>query len=60
MDWYSKLNKALESYENHKPWHDKSVEWICDRIDWCWKWKKITKDQMEELADRAVKVIRGL
>lgn len=25
---------------------------IADRIDWCWKFRKITKEQMEELADR--------
>lgn len=60
MDWYTKLNKALESYENHKSWHDKSIEWICDRIDWCYKWKKITEDQMEELTKRVIQVIKGL
>lgn len=25
---------------------------IADRIDWCWRFRKITRAQMEELADR--------
>ena len=56
-DYYVEIDTALQSYENYKPWHDKSIDWICDRIDWCWKFKHITKKQMEELADRVCKVM---
>lgn len=57
-NYYEEINKALLSYENYKSWHDKSISWICDRIDWCWKWRKITKDQMEELADRTTAILK--
>lgn len=56
-NYYEEINKALLSYEDCKPWHDKTISWICDRIDWCWKWKKITREQMEELIDRICKVM---
>ena len=56
-DYYKEINEALLSYEDYKPWHDKSISWICDRIDWCWKFKHITEKQMEELADRVCKVM---
>lgn len=56
-NYYSEINQALQSYENFKPYHIYSIEWICNRIDWCWKWKKITKDEMEELTDRICEVM---
>lgn len=55
-DYYTELDTALEAYEKHKPWHPMSMDKITDRISWCWKWRKITKEQMEELADRAIKI----
>ena len=56
--YYKQINDALSSYENHKPWHDKSMDWICDRIDWAWKWRKITKEEMTELVERAVNILK--
>ena len=56
-DYYAEIDTALQSYENYKPWHDKPIDWICNRIDWCWKFKHITEKQMEELADRVCKVM---
>ena len=58
-NYYVEIDNALKSYEDYKPWHDKSIDWIADRIDWCWKFRHITKEQMEELADRVVKIIDG-
>ena len=57
--YYEEINKAILQYEEHKPYHDKSISWICDRIDWCWKWRKITKIEMEELADRICEVMKN-
>lgn len=57
--FYDEIDKALQSYENYKPYHTRKIEWISDRICWCWKWKKITKAQMEELCDRVIKVLEG-
>lgn len=56
MNHYQKIDKALKSYEEYKPYHQYSMEWIADRINWCWKWKKITKEEMEELAVRATAI----
>jgi len=57
IDYYDQVDKALKSYEEYKPWHDKSIEWICNRIDWCWKWKKITEEEKDELVDRVCEVM---
>ena len=57
-NYYKELDEALKSYEEHKRWHEKSFDWICDRIDWCWKWRKITEEQMEELTGRVVKYLK--
>lgn len=57
MKYYEQINKTIRDYEQGKSWHDKSIEWICNRIDWCWKWKKITEEQKNELADRICKVM---
>lgn len=59
MKYYEEIDKALKSYEEFKPYHTRNTEWICNRIDWCWKWRKITKAQMEELCDRAILVLKG-
>ena len=56
-NYYAEIDSALTSYENCKSWHEKSIPWICDRIDWCWKFKHITREQMEELADRVRRVL---
>ena len=58
-DYYEEIDNALKSYECYKPWHEKSIDWICNRIDWCWKFKHITEKQMEELANRVCKVMNG-
>ncbi len=56
-NYYKEIDNALQCYEDNKPYHTKSIEWITDRIDWCWKFRHITKEQMEELADRACKIL---
>ncbi len=53
-DYYAEIDKVIKEYENYKPYHIKTMEWAADRIDWCWKWRKITKEQMEELAERII------
>lgn len=36
-NYYEEISNALKEYEcfKHYPFH--SMEWIADRIDWCWK-----------------------
>ena len=57
--YYNEIDKELQRYEEFKPYHTKSIDWICNRIDWCYKWKKITQEQMEELSNRIVVVMEG-
>lgn len=57
--FYSEINKALQSYENHKPYHTNSIGWICNRISWCWKWKKISEKEMVELSNRVIAILKG-
>ena len=57
--FYNQINEALISYEEYKPYHTKDIDWICNRIDWCWKWRKITEEQKDELIDRICKVMEG-
>lgn len=56
-DYYKEIDEVLKRYEEHKPYFDKSIDWAVNRIDWCYKWRKITEDQMEELADRVVEIL---
>lgn len=58
-DYYGQIDKELRSYEENKPYHELGIDWVCSRIDWCWRFKKITEQQMNELADRAIKVLNN-
>lgn len=52
-DYYSEIDQALARLERGVyPTHD--VGWVCSRIDWCWKFRKITDEQMRRLADRVI------
>ena len=55
--FYKDIDNALQSYEYYKPYHLRSLEWICNRIDWCWKWKKITEQEKDELCNRVIVVL---
>lgn len=57
-NYYQEINRALLEYENFKPWQQHPIYWICDRIDWCWKFRHITKKQMEEFAERACIILK--
>lgn len=50
-DYYADIDKALTRLEQGK-YAIHSIDWCISRIDWAWKWRKITKEQMEELSDR--------
>lgn len=55
--FYNEIDKVLQSYECYKPYHLRSLEWICNRIDWCWKWKKINEQEKNELCNRVIVVL---
>ena len=56
--YYNQINEALLSYEEYKPCYDKTMDWICNHIDWCWKWRKITEEQLTELTERAINILK--
>lgn len=58
-DYYNEIDKALKSYEQYKPYHSKNIEWICNRITWCFKFRKISAEQMDELADRSILILNS-
>ena len=50
-DYYAQLNRWVSQYE--KPgFKEVSSDIITNKICWCWKFRKITREQMEELCDR--------
>jgi hypothetical protein len=58
-NYYAEIDKVVSEYEQNKPWHTRDINWAANRVDWCWKWRKITKEQMEELADRITTIFEG-
>ena len=56
-DYYNEISFAIQRYEEGK-YCTHSVGWITDRISWCYAWKKISKEQMESLADRIIAVMK--
>lgn len=54
-DYYAQLNRWVSQYENYC-FKEVSSDIITNKICWCWKFHKITREQMEELCDRMTKV----
>lgn len=54
MNYSKQLNKALSEYENFKPVKQYPIDWICNRISWCWKWKKITEEEKDNFCERII------
>ena len=50
-DFYEEINRSLTPIEQGR-YSARTLDWCVNRVDWCWKWRKITKEQMEELANR--------
>jgi len=59
-DYYKEIDEVVSSYEQYKPYHTKDIDWAANRVDWAWEWRKITKPQMEELADRITKIYEDM
>lgn len=56
-DYYKELDNALKYYEERRSYISLTIDQITNKIDWCWKFRKITEEQMEELANRVVMVL---
>lgn len=51
MTVYQKIDKYLSQHEKGK-YTEKPLDKIADYIDWAWKWRKITSEEMENAAGR--------
>lgn len=51
MTVYEKIDRVLKQHENYK-YCERSLDSIADYIGWAWKWRKISKEEMENAADR--------
>ena len=51
MTVYEKIDRVLRQYEKHG-YAERSLDSLADYINWAWKWRKITREEMENAADR--------
>jgi len=64
-DYYSEISKKIDYLSSHYCAHEfnpRSMElssWITNRIDWCWKFRKITAQQKDELCNRMIVYFEG-
>lgn len=57
MDYAKQLDRAIKQYEECRPWKEHSIDWICDRVSWCWKWKKISEWDKDDFCDRIIRIM---
>jgi len=50
------LKDSLNRLENFKPTRH-PIEWCTARIDWLWKFRHITEEEMAELCDQAIRIL---
>ena len=55
MTTYEKIDRALYQHERNG-YHERSLDSIADYIDWAWKWRKISREEMESVTDRICKL----
>ena len=56
-DYYKQLDGWVRMFEQCG-YCPAKIEVVTDKIVWCWKWKKITEQQKNELCDRMVEVMK--
>lgn len=54
---YNKINEAVSRLEQNK-YTILNSYWCADRINWAWKFRKITREQMIELTERMIDVFK--
>ena len=57
-NYYIEIDNILKAFEGNG-YTAQSMYWVTDRIAWCWKFRKITEEQMEELANRATYIFEN-
>ena len=59
MNYEEQIDKAIREHEECKPCPRYKLEWISNRIDWCWKWSKISREKKDEFCDRMIAIFEG-
>ena len=54
----TQIEKAISEYENY-PYRTHSMDWIINRIDWCWKWRKISTQKKDEFCNRVITILEN-
>lgn len=55
---YVRINKVLKDVEKGRlPFS--YLDWCAHRVDWAWKWRRISREEMESLSDRICKKYEG-
>lgn len=49
-NWYAELSSRLDGAEISPD--ILTLSRIADRVEWCWKWRLITEEQMKDLCSR--------
>lgn len=56
-DFYNQLNNWIINLEHGKP--SPSIDAIASKLEWCWKFRKITQSQKDELADKIIALLEN-
>jgi hypothetical protein len=54
MNYVKQIDRVLKQYEEHRAYKVHSIDWICDRISWCWKWRKISEWDKDDFCERII------
>ena len=57
-NYYAEIDKAISRFENGQ-YPIRKASWITDRIAWCFRFGKISRKQMAQLADRMIAVYKN-
>lgn len=55
-NFYAEIDDELTRLELGQ-YAPRGISWCTNRIDWCWKFRHITRSQMESLCDRIIAVM---
>ena len=56
-NYYAEIDKAISRFENGQ-YPIRKASWITDRIAWCFRFGKISRKEMAQLADRMIAVFQ--
>lgn len=51
-NYCKEIDSAIKEYEDGKPYKTHRLEWVAERVEWCYRWKHITHKEMSNFCDR--------